>query len=90
MGSGVESCAGVERRERFVEQQQGRFDSEGPGERDPLRLPAGELPRLVMGQVGEADAVQPMRRGLVGVVAGGAAASGSEGDVLQGGEVGEE
>ncbi len=39
------ACADVERREWFVEQQQRRFDDEGAGERDPLRLAAREVAR---------------------------------------------
>ena len=37
---------GVERRERLVEQQHLGLDREGPGQRDPLLLAAGQLVRI--------------------------------------------
>ena len=33
---------------------------EGPGDRDPLRLPAGELARAAAGEVADAEAVEPV------------------------------
>ena len=47
--------AGVEGGERLVEEQQPGFGGQGAGERDPLRLAAGQLARSVPGAVGEAD-----------------------------------
>ncbi len=35
---------GVQRAERLVEQQHGRIEHQGPGQRDPLLLAAGQLP----------------------------------------------
>ena len=40
----------VQRPERLVEQQHLRLDREGPGERDALALPAGELGGPALGQ----------------------------------------
>ena len=45
LGLHVEAGARVEGRERLVEQQQRRVAGERPGERDPLRLPAGQVGR---------------------------------------------
>nr|BFE69282.1 hypothetical protein GCM10020092_025830 [Actinoplanes digitatis] len=61
LGAGVQPGAGVQRREGLVQQQQDRIDREGAGERDALRLPAGELPRPAPGVLGEADPGEPAR-----------------------------
>ena len=37
----------VERRDRLVEQEQRRLDRQGPGDPDPLPLPAAELERVL-------------------------------------------
>ena len=47
--------AGVEVRERLVEQQQARRRGQRPGQRDPLLLPAGELVRPARAGPFEAD-----------------------------------
>ena len=47
---------GVERRRRLVEEQHLRRERERPGDRDALLLAARELPRVVVGLVGEPDA----------------------------------
>ena len=50
--------AQVERAERLVEQQRPRAVDERAGERDALRLAAGELGRLALGQVAELDEIE--------------------------------
>jgi hypothetical protein len=87
---GVEAGTGVERGERLVEQQQGRFGGERPGQRHPLGLPAGELARLAVGQVGQSDPGQPRDRGGVGLRPAGTSAARSEGDILRRREVREQ
>ena len=46
--------------ERLVEQEQGRIRSQGSGHSNPLPLPAGELPRIAMGELrgGQADLLE--------------------------------
>ena len=44
------SHLGVERPERFVEQQHARFDGQGPGQRDALPLSAGQLRGIAMAE----------------------------------------
>ena len=44
---------GVEGSEGLVEQQHGRLDGEGAGERHPLSLATRQLPRVAVGQPGE-------------------------------------
>ncbi|SLC99976.1 Uncharacterised protein [Mycobacteroides abscessus subsp. massiliense] len=48
----------IEGAERLVEQQQLRFRDESAGQRNPLRLPAGECQRPGLCLIGEADLVQ--------------------------------
>ena len=52
--------AGVERAERLVEQQHLRLDGQRAGERHPLALAAGELARVALAEVAEADEVQQL------------------------------
>ena len=52
---------GVQRRERLVEQQHLRRDRQRPGQRHPLLLAAGELVRVPVAAVGEADELQQLR-----------------------------
>ena len=73
----------VERGERFVEQQQRRFEGEGPGQRHPLGLAARELIGPGGGAVGQADAVEPAGRSEPGVPAPAATAAKTEGHVVE-------
>ena len=50
--------ADVERRERFVQEQQARLDDQGASERDPLRLAAGEVARSRVGAVRETEPLE--------------------------------
>jgi hypothetical protein len=57
----------VERGERLVEQHHGRLDGQGPGQRDPLLLAAGQLMRVPLAQPAQAhrssmSADRPARR----------------------------
>ena len=52
--------ARVERRKRLVEQEQAGRQSERAGERDALLLAAGELRRVFLRLVGEADQRQEL------------------------------
>ena len=51
---------GVERRQRLVEQQHPRAQGERAGQRDPLLLAAGELVRVAVAVVGQADQLQQL------------------------------
>ena len=55
----------VERRGRLVEQHQRRLHRERAGDRDPLLLAAGELRRMLVGLLGEADLAQQLLRALL-------------------------
>ena len=59
-GAQLLAHAGVERAERLVEQQHVRLDGERAGERHPLALAAGELGRVALAEVAEADEVQQL------------------------------
>ncbi len=48
----------VQRGERLVQQQSGRPVDQGPGERNPLLLSAGELRRLAVGEGRHANGVE--------------------------------
>ena len=52
----------VERRERLVEQQRRRLAGQRAGERDALRLAAGELPRMAPGELGQRRAARATSR----------------------------
>jgi hypothetical protein len=52
----------VECGERLIEQQHLRIARKGPGERDPLSLPAGQLGRSSVGEVLDLETLQvPIR-----------------------------
>ena len=51
----------VERGHRLVQQQQRRIGGERAGDRDPLGLPAGQLGRAAIGELGRVDRGQPAR-----------------------------
>ena len=57
------AAAGIQRRERLVEQQQPRAGAEGPRERDALLLAARQALHAPAGETGEADLVQAHTRG---------------------------
>ena len=57
----------VERAQRLVEQQHGRFDHQRPGERHALPLAAGELMRRLLERVRQPDQRQRLARALVAV-----------------------
>jgi len=61
-GPYVEPRAGVQRRQRLVQQQQPRMGGQRAGQRDPLRLPAGQPPRLDGRVVGQPHPLQQIRR----------------------------
>lgn len=52
----------VERGHRFVEQHQGRTRRQRPRDRHPLRLTAGQLSRLAIGELGGVDLGQELLR----------------------------
>ena len=62
---------GVQRRQRFVEQQHAGFDRQGPGERDALLLAARQLVGEAIGGLAETDQLQQLP-GALAPIAGGA------------------
>ena len=80
----------VEAGERLVEQQQRRVGREGPGDGDPLRLAAGELRRLALGEVADAEAVEPLLGQCVRLRTRHPPRPRPEADVGQGGQVREQ
>ena len=79
----------VERRERLVEQEEIRLAGEGARERHALALAAGELRRLGVGQLGQAESIQQReRRGTA--LAARPVGPHAVGDVTPRAEVGEE
>ena len=58
-------AACVERRGWLVEQQYSGSLGERAGDRDPLRLPAGQLPRTPVGEVGDREPFEPGHPGAV-------------------------
>ena len=81
----------VERGHRLVEQQQPGVGGERAGHRDPLGLPAGELAGAPVGELGDADLLEPAC-GAARAPYGGAAprAARAEGDVVEHAQVREE
>ena len=86
----VAAGAGVEGGEGFVEEQQPGLGGEGTGQRDALRLAAGQGAWAVVGVVGEVDTLEPRHGPGSGIGLAHVAGAQPEGDVLQGGEVGEQ
>jgi hypothetical protein len=74
----------------FVEQEHSRFGGQRPGQGDPVRLAAGELSRAALSHFGESDPRQPFDCLGAGLNFGRPGGAQPKGDVLQGGEVGEE
>ena len=68
---------GVERGQRLVQQQHLGLDGQGPGQRDPLLLPAGDLVRVAVRLLGQPDQLQHLQRPPVPLAPGrsGAAAA---------------
>lgn len=62
LGAHAGAQAGVERRERLVEQHDAWFGGERPGEGDALLLAAGELMGIAVGEVLDADDGEQRRR----------------------------
>ena len=60
---------------------------QSPGQGDALGLPAGQLPGLFPGVVGEADPAEPVGGLPAGAAPVDAVAAGAEGDVVQRGQV---
>ena len=63
LGLHVKAGAGVQRGQGFVQQQQGWLPGQRAGQRHPLRLPAGQLAGLAVGQVGQPEPVEPVAGG---------------------------
>jgi hypothetical protein len=88
----VEVFAGefVEGAERFVEEQEGRFEGEGAGEGDAHFFAAGELTRVAVGEVGDAGEGEKLRGALAADGGGDVAELEEELGVLADGEPREE
>jgi hypothetical protein len=83
LGARLQPRPGIQRGQRFIEQQQIRLYGESPGQRHPLRLASGELPGLRPGLLGQPDAAQPVGRLRPGGRAVDAAAPRPERDIVQ-------
>ncbi len=86
----LQAGTGVQGGQRFVQEEQPGVGGQGTGQGHALGLAAGEVAGLGGGVFAEAHAVQPGRRQGAGLGFAGAPAAGAEGDVVQGGQVGEE
>lgn len=86
----VEAGAGVECRERLVEEQDVRVAGERPGQGDPLGLSAGQPVGAPAGQLGEPQPVQPGPGRLARRRPAPPADPRPEGDVVEDAEVREE
>ena len=80
----------VEGTERLVEEKHARPVHERPRERDPLLLPARELPRLAPLEPGKADELERFDDAAAEIALVHAATPETEGDVLEDREVREE
>ena len=80
----------VERCHRFVEEEEPWVRRERPGNRDPLRLPAGELRGLAVGVLHGIDLAQPVLREGTRLAACLTDAAWSERDVVERGQVREQ
>ncbi len=69
LATGGRAGAGVERRQRLVEQQRFRTDGESARDGDPLALAARQRARPGVGPVGEPEAVEQRQRPLPAVAA---------------------
>jgi len=82
--------AGVQRRERLVQEQQPGVRGEGAGDGHALRLAAGEPPGPGARVSGQAHAVQPLGGLRASLGLAGAPAARPEGHVVEGGQMREE
>ena len=80
----------VERRKRLVEQQQARRQGQRAGQRDALLLAAGELGRILVGLLGQADQRQQLAHALVDLGARLAGRDQAVADIVLDGQVGEQ
>ncbi len=67
----------------LIQQQHLRIHGQGTGRRHALRLPAGQLPRPAVGEVGGVDLGQPVPGSLPGLPLGHPRAPRPEGDVFE-------
>ena len=85
---------GVQRTERFIQQQNLRLHGQGPGQRDPLLLPAGQLRRVALGQMSQLDHFQQRTYALANLCRRGSLTGGqyiqAEGHVLRHGHMPEQ
>ena len=72
----------VERAERLVEEEDGGSVDERPGQRDPLRLAAGDLGRLALLEAGQLDQLEHVGDARLDLVALDLLAPQPEGDVV--------
>jgi hypothetical protein len=79
--------AGIQRAERFVEQQHRRVDGERPGEAHPLALPAGELRGIAVRKPLELDQLEQLVDARADLVLRPPPDREPEGDVLVDGHV---
>ena len=86
----VTAGAGVECGEWFVEQEQPRLGGQRTGQGDTLGLTARQRAGPVLGVVGQTDASQPGSGSIAGDRFGDLASAQPEGDVLDGGQIGEQ
>ncbi len=89
-GADLQAGTGVQGRQRFVQEQQPGAGGQGAGEGHALGLAAGQASRFGARVGRQAHPLQPRRRVGAGLRLADALAAGAEGDVVQGGQVGEE
>jgi len=82
LAADLDARAGVERRERLVEQEQSGVAHERACKRNSLCLATRELEWLCVGAIGEVDAFQPTVGAVSSVALGDAAAAQGKRDVL--------
>jgi hypothetical protein len=79
----LQADLGVQGGQRLVQQQHPRLDGQGPGQRDPLLLPTGQLVRVLLGLRGQPDQVQQLTGPLAPVARAHLAHPEPEGHVVQ-------
>ena len=80
----------IERAERLVEQKQLRSDHQGPGKRNSLLLPAGQLTRIALGETGQANQIQRIADAAAALLPRNAAHSQAESDIVRYAHMGKE